>query len=72
MTRDQHEMRPIVTTDFGPGWIAHRDDYDLGDHCGMGRTEQAAIDDLLAWETMDETEEDIEEPSSAPAAPTNL
>lgn len=33
-------------------WQATRDSYEAGDPIGHGPTEQAAIEDLLAWEEM--------------------
>jgi hypothetical protein len=49
------EKAKIVTTWNGLGWTAVRDDYDLGMPVGSSTvSEQEAIEELLAWEDMQE------------------
>lgn len=48
----KYDPPPIPLRDSD--WTATREGYDLGDHIGMGATEDAAIADLMVWEEMDE------------------
>ena len=55
----------IVTSFCGMGWIASREDFDLGMPCGSGLTERKAIADLLEMEDgqtdqMDQLQESLE------------
>ena len=43
-----HDCPPIPVRDYD--WSASREDWDLGDLIGYGRTEQEAIDDLVEQE----------------------
>jgi len=44
-----HEKPSIPTKEYD--WSASREDYELGDHTGFGRTEQDAIDHLKELES---------------------
>ncbi len=46
--------RKIVTYKHVYVWTAYRDEYELDEPVGVGKTEQEAIDELLTWETMND------------------